>query len=190
MTPAGAQVKSVMMANGKALEEERGMATTRILLMVLCGSIFAAVVGAPILATHAHPLAAAFLYLMFSPVCHQIPDRCFSFSGQAWAVCHRCSGIYLGMFLALLTPFTAAGFLRSAWETRVWVLVLAAPMLIDVAAPHLGWWVSTPLSRFATGMAFGALISSLLLPGISELLDHGSPKHPRLGAAPLQGEIE
>mgnify|MGYP001061515308 CR=1 FL=1 len=182
-------MKSVTMANGATLQEGPSTAATRILLMVLCGSILAAVVGAPILATQAHPLAAAFLYLLFSPVCHQIPDRCFTFSGQAWAVCHRCSGIYLGMFLALLTPFTAAGFLRSARETRGWVLVLAAPMLIDVAAPYLGWWVSTPSSRFLTGVAFGVLVSSLLLPGISELLDHGSRKHLRLRTAPPEGEI-
>lgn len=45
------------------------------------------------------------VYLFFSPICHQIDSRSLHFNGVKFAVCERCTFIYLGAFLgALLMP--------------------------------------------------------------------------------------
>ena len=42
------------------------------------------------------------IYVAFSPICHQIPARCFIFYGYPLAVCTRCLGIYFGFFVGTL----------------------------------------------------------------------------------------
>jgi len=74
----------------------------RLFLAALWGIICSAILAAPLLATFGHLLPAALLYSSFSPVCHQDPGRSFELLGHQLAVCHRCSGIYFGLFLASL----------------------------------------------------------------------------------------
>jgi uncharacterized membrane protein len=55
--------------------------------------------GSPSVSTRA---AAAPIYWLGGVVCHQRPDRSFQSSGQPWAVCARCTGIYAGAAAAVL----------------------------------------------------------------------------------------
>jgi uncharacterized membrane protein len=127
------------------------------------------VVGAPILAAQEYLAPSAFIYLVFSDVCHQIPERSFILAGFPFAVCHRCSGIYLGFIAGSLikNPF----IYRSRGIRRYWILASIAPLVLDVALPFAGIVESIPLSRFLTGFLFGTMLSSLFLYGIRELLD-------------------
>lgn len=126
------------------------------------------VLAAPFLSARGCEPAATLLYFFFSPVCHQIPERSFHLSGHAWAVCHRCAGIYFGFLLAAVlgNPFIR----RSPEDRRRWVLAAGIPLLLDALLPCTGLWNSTALSRFPTGMLFGYGTSSLLVLGVAEWL--------------------
>jgi uncharacterized membrane protein len=127
------------------------------------------VVGAPILAAQEYFAPSTFIYLVFSGVCHQIPERSFVLAGFPFAVCHRCSGIYLGFIAGSLmkNPF----IYRSRRIRCSWIFASIAPLVLDVSLPFAGIAESTPLSRFTTGFLFGTMLSSLFLHGVRELLD-------------------
>lgn len=126
------------------------------LLLAGCALWLGAIVFAPIAATR--DLAVApWLYLFFDPVCHQISERSFHVARHALAVCHRCSGLYVGFSLGLLlVPRTD--------RIRTWLLdqprrtlYFAVPMLIDWTLP-----MNIAASRFGTGLLAAAPIAALI----------------------------
>jgi uncharacterized membrane protein len=70
-----------------------------------------------------------FLFLLYTPLCHQLSERSFYAHGYQVAFCHRCTAMY--------TSILAAGLLFSA--VRRWITpaslrtagVLLLPMLLD-----------------------------------------------------------
>ena len=160
----------------------------RYLLAVFWGTICAAAVSAPILASHALSTAAGLVYLLFAPICHQLPARSFILVGHPLAVCHRCTGIYAGLFLSSFVHFDNYSPLGSQISLRVFVLCGSAPILLDAILPYTGIWINTPISRTATGLIFGTMLSALLVPGISELL-HAAPWRRFPVASHIKGEI-
>ena len=142
----------------------------RLALIILWGALAAATVTAPLLAARSDSFLSAMLYLLLSPACHQNPDRSFCLLGHPWAACHRCSGIYLGLFAAAAFAPRVPSALGSCSQRRARVALGILPLLIDALLPFTGIWTNTPCSRFVTGFAFGAMLSSLLVPGVSELL--------------------
>jgi uncharacterized membrane protein len=141
---------------------------TRGFFVVLWGTLCTAILLAPACAACFHPTAAAFLYLLFAPVCHQLPHRSFFLAGHALAVCHRCSGIYLGLLLGALLPHSA--YDRLLGPRRYGAVVCATvPLVVDAALDLAGVWANTPWSRFTTGLLFGTIASMLLVRGMEEL---------------------
>jgi uncharacterized membrane protein len=136
------------------------------------GALCALILAPPVLAWNGCPAAAAIIYFFFSPVCHQMPERSFALMGISLAVCHRCCGIYLGLFLGALTknPWMH----RSPATRRCWVLAATVPLALDALLPFAGLWANTGLSRFIAGLWFGVPTASLLVHGIGELL-HEAP---------------
>jgi len=63
------------------------------------------------------------------------------------------------------------------------------PLLMDALLPFTGIWTNTPWSRFATGFAFGAMLSSLLVPGVSELLTQSRRRGLRVYVHHSQGDL-
>lgn len=110
------------------------------------------------------------LMAAFHAVCHQLPERSFSLGGVPIAVCHRCTGIYAGLFLgALLFPLVVR-FDVWLWTQARWLLTLSlVPMAIDWGGDALGLFVNTPLSQAATGLVFGAAAAYLLARGLAGL---------------------
>ena len=159
----------------------------RILLTVLWAALCAAFLGAPLLEASGHFRAAAILYAFFSPICHQDPARSFTLSGCQWAVCHRCSGIYFGLLLASLLPFKLTALVDQPRRRRLWVLCATIPLLLDVFMPLAGFWTNTPVSRFATGLIFGAMLSSLLVPAVGDFIREARWKRQNLRANALGG---
>ena len=133
------------------------------------GALCALILAPPVLASNGCPAAAAIIYFFFSPICHQMPDRSFALLGIPLAVCHRCCGIYLGLFLGALTknPWMH----RSPATRRGWVLAATIPLALDALLPYTGLWANTGLSRFITGLWFGIPTASLLVRGIEEFLN-------------------
>jgi uncharacterized membrane protein len=160
----------------------------RALLILLWGSLCCLIFAAPLLVSHTkYPALAAVLYLFFAPVCHQNPERSFFIWGYALAVCQRCTGIYLGLFLSSILPFESRRLLASPLGRRTWVLGAMVPLLLDIALPYFGVWTNSSVSRFTTGLIFGAMLSSLLVPAVEELLGRALSRPPRLQASYIKG---
>jgi uncharacterized membrane protein len=86
-----------------------------------------ALASVAVLAVAAAPLVREpLLYVLFSFVCHQQPERSLWLGGAPLAVCVRCAGIYFGAFLGLLLDLpgrrglllTAAALLALDWITE------------------------------------------------------------------------
>jgi uncharacterized membrane protein len=142
--------------------------STRAILAVPWGMIVVFIIAAPFLASHSCHNVASVLYYFFFWVCHQIPERSFMLSGFPLAVCHRCTGIYLGMFIGCFIENNAVH--GGPQTRRLLVAVAILPLGIDALMPMTGVWTNNVLSRFSTGLLFGILISSLVVHGFAEFM--------------------
>jgi uncharacterized membrane protein len=116
------------------------------------------------------PAASAVLYSLFSPVCHQIPSRCFSFHGFPLAVCGRCLGIYVGFFIGLAAYPFVRGFSRVSLPSGRLFLLLSVPVGLDFAGGFARIWASPIGLRFTAGALWGILLPFYFITGISELV--------------------
>jgi uncharacterized membrane protein len=117
------------------------------------------------------PLARA-LALALAPLCHQDPSRSFGH----FALCHRCTGIYVGVALGaaawLLAPRARPALdLRSS---RPWIVGIG-PMLAQVLVGRL--WIGTDLwwLRLATGALFGAVAGFATVTLLAGLVSTAAP---------------
>jgi len=145
-----------------------GLDSVRLFSAGVWGFLFILIILAPILASHAFHVLSAAVYIFFSGICHQIPERSFWISEHPLAVCHRCSGIYLGLFLGSLIKF---GFVhRSPQRRRKFLIAAISVLLMDALLPYAGLWRSAPFSRFLTGLLFGIIGSTILARGVAEFV--------------------
>jgi uncharacterized membrane protein len=128
-----------------------------------CALVLGLVLAAP-WAAHRASWFAPLLYAMFAPVCHQIAERSFHLWNEPFAVCHRCTGLYLGMTLgvALWPAFPVAA--RRLLERPRAALLFAIPLAIDAVL-----LTNTPASRFATGLIAAIPVALLPLAAIADL---------------------
>jgi uncharacterized membrane protein len=130
----------------------------------------AAIFLAPWLAGHGASGASRFVYAVFSPICHQIPDRCFVFRGHPLAVCGRCLGIYLGFAAGLILYPFVRGFSKLVLPTARVFLLVTLPMAMDAVAGVVGIWESPIGVRFATGFAWGTILPFYFVTGVADFL--------------------
>jgi uncharacterized membrane protein len=132
-------------------------------------AILAAIIGAPLLQSSGHPTIAFKIYGVFSYLCHQIPERSFHVAGHQFAVCSRCTGLYAGFTIAILT-FPLFRSLRNTDTPRIiWLFASALPLAIDFGLTYFGIWQNNHFTRFTTGALFGAVAAIFILPGVIEL---------------------
>jgi len=133
------------------------------------------IVLAPYLKSRSSPWQGLF-YAVFSPVCHQAPDRCFLVLGHPLAVCARCLGIYLGCLVGIgLYPWLR-GFLRLELPpTRVFIL-LSFPIVLDTLGNFVRFWHTPNLVRFLTGLIWGPILPFYFITGIADLLGATKPR--------------
>jgi uncharacterized membrane protein len=125
---------------------------------------------APALASRGAAGTARLLYAAFSPVCHQVPGRCFAFHGHPLAVCGRCLGIYMGFAAGLILYPFIRGFSKLELPSARVFLLLTLPMALDGAAGILGIWASPIRVRFATGVVWGTVLPFFFVTGLADLL--------------------
>src|SRR5262245_34381052 len=111
-------------------------------------------------------LAVALLPALVFPVghflCHQRPERSFFQDGHQFAVCARCTGIYLGaaaggaFALALAAPLEAR-------RARLLLSVAALPVAITWSLEFAGLVAFSNVARFASGLPLGAAAAWLVL---------------------------
>ena len=96
-----------------------------------------------------------FLKLLYSRVCHQSQEALFYINGNHILVCARCSGIYLGALLVLITlSFLKIKFILSIKP----LLFFSIPLIFDAFAVRLGIYTYSKFIAFLTGMLFGSII--------------------------------
>jgi uncharacterized membrane protein len=106
--------------------------------------------------------------LLYTPVCHQMPERSLSVDGHPLGVCARCSGLYLGGLLGL---YLGLAFLirRNLRPRPVWLAIAALPTLIDVLVPRIGLVGLANLPRLWLAVPLGVLLGIFLAIGIHDL---------------------
>lgn len=144
----------------------------RVWLLTLAGTVvwLTAIFAAPWLAARGASGAARFVYGVFSPVCHQIPDRCFFWRGHQLAVCGRCLGIYIGFAVGLFLYPPVRGFKRLSLPPARWLLATTLPMAIDAGGGILGLWRSPLGLHFATGLVWGTLLPFYFVTGVADFI--------------------
>jgi len=151
---------------------------------------------APILEQTGHLRGANLLYLLFRPLCHQLPERSFFLFGpqavysyeqlsallqgaavpQRYtgapgigfkiAICQRDVGIYGAMLLAGLL-FAGLRHRLKPLPFKLF-LALSLPMAVDGTGQLLGLWTSTWGSRLLTGGLFGVACIWLAFPYVQQ----------------------
>lgn len=140
----------------------------RVWLVALGGAVvwLSAIFLAPWLAGRGDAGPARFIYAVFAPLCHQIPERCFVLNGHPLAVCGRCLGIYAGFAAGLIVYPLVRGFSRIALPPARLFLLLTLPMALDAAGGTFGAW-KTPIGlRFATGFVWGTILPFYFVTGV------------------------
>src|SRR4051812_22204660 len=85
------------------------------------------VIGAPLAQASGHSSLAFVVYGAFGKLCHQLPERSFFIAGHKFAVCARCTGLYLGFTsLTLLYPLVKS-LTHSDSPPRRWLFIAAVP---------------------------------------------------------------
>ncbi|MCR4409201.1 MAG: DUF2085 domain-containing protein [Candidatus Saccharicenans sp.] len=135
----------------------------------LSGLILAGIFLAPFL-QEKNPAWSAFIYHLFSSVCHQKAERCFFWLGRPLAVCSRCLGFYAGFFISALSyPLWPRRLVHRLESRPSLILVAAGPMILDATGGLLGlWW--TPLGlRLASGALWAAFLPVFWFRALAEL---------------------
>jgi len=135
----------------------------------LSSVVVGSIIGAPLAEGRGHPQMASAIYKAFSFVCHQIPERSFHIAGHQFAVCSRCTGLYAGFALAASIYPLARSLKRSDTPRRIWLILAAAPLVIDFALGYFSIWENTHLSRFLTGALLSSVAVFYVMPGLIEL---------------------
>jgi uncharacterized membrane protein len=112
--------------------------------------------------------SAGFIYALFSPTCHQIPNRCFYAFGYPMAVCARCFGIYSGFLAGTLIYPLLKGFSSPSLPRIRTLVFVSVPIVLDTAANFLGMWTSAGWLRFLTGLIWGSILPFYFLAGLSD----------------------
>ena len=140
--------------------------------------IIAAIVSAPLALANGHTTLAGDIYKGFSLLCHQLPDRSFHLAGYQFAVCSRCTGLYVGFALTALAYPLIRPLRATATPRLVWLILAAIPLLVDFSLGYFNIWANTHASRFITGALLSSVAVFYIIPGLIELTTRsgrGSP---------------
>jgi uncharacterized membrane protein len=83
----------------------------------------------PLAKAAGHPLVGELLFRLYTPLCHQLPERSFFICGHQVAFCHRCAAMYTAIALAGLVFALMRKRIRPATLKAGGLLLL--PILLD-----------------------------------------------------------
>lgn len=102
-----------------------------------------------------------FLFECGGAICHQLPYKSFYLADKPFWLCARCSGMYLGAFVALIWMAGHRWSVRLAFDRRWWITVMTTLglLLADLVA---GIWLIHDwiVPRFITGYLFGSVATA------------------------------
>lgn len=105
------------------------------------------------------------LYELSGLLCHQLETRCISVAGVPLPVCSRCSGIYAGAFLSLVTfCISSQWFVRMPLTKPIWV-TMGAVLLFLLFDVYIGFRLYGDIHgvRFATGYMTGFMMVVIII---------------------------
>jgi uncharacterized membrane protein len=123
--------------------------------LLVCSTLWClSIVAAPV-------LGLRWVYLFFSAICHQDPERSWHLFGVALPVCIRCTSIYMAFTASLwLGIRTNAEWLRASLAF-LFIEFIIARVAIDAA-----------VLRSIAGVLFGLSAAPFVKQGVEELGDH------------------
>jgi uncharacterized membrane protein len=134
-------------------------------MVIWCSFILAA----PLLAKFEYQFGSGLIYLFFSKICHQIPERSFFIFGKQLAVCSRCTGLYFGFLVgAILYPFIFK-LNRVTTPSPKYLFIACIPIGVDIFIRTFHIAENTFASRLITGLILGATTIIFIVPGILSL---------------------
>ncbi|MBK9331505.1 MAG: DUF2085 domain-containing protein [Ignavibacteria bacterium] len=125
------------------------------------------IISAPLLSTRDGFLReiSSYLYLFFSPVCHQEDARSFFIFGEKLGVCSRCLWIYAGFFTG--TALYPLKYKLDNINTPSVIYLLIASLLlgVDVLLKWSNILQNSFITRSVTGFLIGFVLPYYLIPG-------------------------
>ncbi len=121
--------------------------------------------------TPTHALALA-IYFVGSIVCHQRPERSFHAWGAQLPVCARCTGIYIGAVLGVVSVALAFGPANAetaaltgcaTQRTRLWIFLSALPTAVTLVSEWTTGVMPSNAIRFVAGLPLGMVVSWLMI---------------------------
>jgi len=106
-----------------------------------------------------------YFFFLGGGLCHQRIERTFKIDSLNMPVCSRCTGIYLGIFLSLITIILLERKIKGKLPSLKIMLVSVGTILImgaDVTLSAMGIIESSNIIRFITGFTAGWFIALLL----------------------------
>lgn len=111
-----------------------------------------------------------FVFALYSPICHQQPERSYRFQEKQVAVCSRCLGVYIGFLIsALFYPVIKKKWKEIISKHYYIIIYLALPMIVDVLAGWIKIWESPLFLKTASGFIWSAILPFFWFKGLDEL---------------------
>jgi len=122
------------------------------------------IISVPLLKQSGWMQTADVLYSFFSRVCHQDDARSFHIDGEKIGVCIRCSGIYFGFLIGLISLPLSHILRRKNFPAVGFFFFAVIPMAVDVVLNTAGIHSCTPVTRTVTGALFGISMAWFIFP--------------------------
>jgi uncharacterized membrane protein len=94
-------------------------------------------------------------------ICHQRPERSFHVDDRQYAVCARCTGLYLSAAFGALAAWFGSG--RMSRHARMILVVAALPTFVTMAAEWTGLAAGSNAVRAAAALPLGGAAGWLLV---------------------------
>lgn len=127
------------------------------------------IVGVPVAKANGFATVSSPLHYFFSFICHQIPDRSLHITGEPFAVCSRCFGIYFGLLFGFLIYPLWRNIEEIEPLSRFWLFLSLIPISLDWSLTFFRLWQNTHLSRSLTGMIVGVACSTFIIPSLVDI---------------------
>lgn len=154
------------------------------------------------------PLLAGSDWVSYA-LCHRITDRSFTIDGRQFPLCARCTGMYLGVALAVTALLLSGRGRRALLPSRPLLLVLLGFIVllgIDGLNSYSHFFPNTPhlytpqnwlrlITGLGTGLTMGIIVLSALAqtlwvrPDYSPVLENGRELFALLGLALLSATL-
>jgi uncharacterized membrane protein len=138
------------------------------------------------------PLLAGSDWVSYA-LCHRITDRSFTINGRQFPLCARCTGMYLGVALAVTALLLSGRGRRALLPSRRWLLVLLGFIIllgIDGLNSYSHFFPNTPhlytpqnwlrlFTGLGTGLAMGVIVLTAMAqtfwarPDYAPILENG-----------------